>query len=274
MISLQKTLGFIGSGNMALAIIRGVLARGLVTPDKIVVSDANPDQVARVADAAGVTGVAGNCEVAEAADVVVLATKPQHVSGVMQEIREHLDPKRHVIVSICAGITTAAIEAAAGVEGLQVVRVMPNTPALISCGSAAIAAGTFVDAASLGVVTQVFDSVGTSVVVDEVKLDAVTGVSGSGPAYVFRFIEGLIAAAREQGLTEEEAQILVPQMVRGAARMAVEDGRSLEELRRAVTTPGGTTAAGLQVLEEQNFLQILSECVGAATSRSRELAGS
>jgi pyrroline-5-carboxylate reductase len=269
---LDKSIGFIGSGNMAMAIIKGMLAKELLPADRIIVSDASPEQVARVSSATGARGAASNAELASAADTLIIATKPQHVPGVMDEIRGQLDPARHLVISICAGVTTARIEAAAAVPGLPVVRVMPNTPALIGCGSAAIAAGSTVSREQLSVASQIFDSVGTSVIVDEVKLDAVTGVSGSGPAYVFRFMEALLAAATAQGLTEEEAAILVPQMVLGATRMAVAGDRSLAELRTAVTTPGGTTAAGLAVLDAGGFMELIESCVAAATARSRELA--
>lgn len=271
---LNSRVGFIGAGNMARAIIEGMLRKGLVKPDQVVVSDVSTEQVARLREATLVGAAASNGEVARGADVIIIATKPQHVAPVMEEIRPELDPARHLIISICAGVTTGRMEAEAGVDQLSVIRVMPNTPALIGAGSAGIAAGKNVSESQLSIARQIFDSVGQSVVLPEEKLDAVTGVSGSGPAYVFRFIELLIEAAQKQGLTEDEARVLVPQMVLGAARMAVEDGRSLEELRQAVTTPGGTTAAGLAALEAGGFAELLEKCVAAATARSKELAGS
>lgn len=271
MSPFEKTIGFIGSGNMARAIIRGIVATGLTTPDRIWISDANPEQVERLSAETEVRGAANNSEVARHCDLIILATKPHHVTGVMAEIQAVLQADRHLIVSICAGVRTATIEDAAA-AGTRVVRVMPNTPALIGCGSAAIAGGRNATSADLETVSQIFRSVGTAVVLDESKLDAVTGVSGSGPAYVFRFIEALMAAAELQGLSNEEAQILVPQMVLGAARMAVEGDRTLAQLREAVTTPGGTTAAGLRVLEGEGFVKAVSDCVAAATARSRELA--
>lgn len=273
MSSFNKTIGFIGSGNMARAIIRGMVATGLINPTQIWISDANPDQIVKLTADTGVNPATDNLHLASQCDVIVLATKPHHVAGVMAEIRNVLEPTRHLVVSICAGVRTRSIEEAAG-PGVRVVRVMPNTPALIGAGSAAIAGGSNVGPDDLSLVTRIFDSVGASVVLDEEKLDAVTGVSGSGPAYVFRFMEALLAAAEAQGLTPAEAHTLVPQMVLGAARMAVEGDRGLAELREAVTTPGGTTAAGLQVLEDNNFMQLIGDCVGAATARSRQLANS
>ncbi len=271
MSTFEKTIGFIGSGNMARAIIRGMIATGLTGPDKVWISDVNPEQVSKLATDTGVNAARDNRHLASQCDVIVLATKPHHVTTVMTEIRDALEPARHLVVSICAGVRTQTIEEAAG-PAVRVVRVMPNTPALIGCGSAAIAGGKNADGKDLETASQIFDSVGTSVVLDEEKLDAVTGVSGSGPAYVFRFMEALLLAAEEQGLSTVEAQTLVPQMVLGAARMAVEGDRGLAELREMVTTPGGTTAAGLRVLEDQDFMQLMSRCVAAATTRSRELA--
>lgn len=269
---LTQTLGFIGAGNMATAIIHGLITKGLVKADQVFISDADPEQVARLSSATGVNAAETNAALATRADVIIIATKPHHVAPVLEEIRGELDPARHLVISICAGVTTARMEAAAAVEGLAVVRVMPNTPALVGFGSAAIAAGSHVTDAQLDLAAEIFAAVGISVIMSEDKLDAVTGVSGSGPAYVFFFIESLIAAAVAQGLSEDEAEALVPQMVYGAAKMAVEDSRSLAALRQAVTTPGGTTAAGVAALEQGGFSLLLGNCVAAATRRSRELA--
>lgn len=273
MSPFDKTIGFIGSGNMAFAIIRGIITTGLVSPDRICISDANPAQVEKVSGVTGAQAAVDNINLVTHSDIIVLATKPYHLTGVLTEVKASLEVSRHLVVSICAGVRTSAIEAAAG-EGVHVVRVMPNTPALIGCGSAAISGGRNATNTDLEFVSQIFDSVGTSIPVPEEKLDAVTGLTGSGPAYVFRFIEALMAAAEEQGLTSEEAQVLVPQMVLGATRMAVEGDRTLAELREAVTTPGGTTAAGLKVLDQGHFMALISGCVAAATARSRELASS
>lgn len=271
MDKFNRTIGFIGSGNMARAIIKGMLNVGLVDAGQITVADALPEQIERVQQETGVKGAATNRELAAQSDILIVATKPYHVAGVMAEIRDLLQPERHLVISICAGVRTSLIEEAAG-DGIRVIRVMPNTPALLGNGSAGIASGASATPEDLELATRIFNSVGTSVVLGEEKLDAVTGVTGSGPAYVFRFIEALIAAAEDQGLSREEAAALVPQMVLGSARMAIESDKSLAELRQAVTTPGGTTAAGLKVLEEGDFVQLISDCVAAATARSRELA--
>lgn len=274
MAEFGKKIGFIGSGNMARAIIRGMLNVGLLSASDITIADALAEQVQKVQAETGVNAASSNAELAASSDVIIIATKPHHVAGVMAEIRPALQADRHLVISICAGVRTATIEAAAGGLNLPVIRVMPNTPALIGMGSAAIAPGAYAEDGHLKLASQIFDSVGTSVVTPEEKLDAVTGVSGSGPAYVIRFMEALLQAAEDSGLSADEAKILVPQMVLGSAKMAIESDRTLAELRKAVTTPGGTTAAGLKVLEEGDFMGLISDCVAAATARSRELAAS
>jgi pyrroline-5-carboxylate reductase len=268
---LQQTIGFIGAGNMARAILKGMISAGLVVPQQAILSDAISTQVDSAVAETGARAAKSNVEVATAADIIILATKPFQVAEVCAEIRDSLRADA-LLISICAGVPTHKIEAALGANA-RVVRVMPNTPALISCGSAAIAAGQNATAADLENAASIFKAVGTAVIVDEGKLDLVTGLTGSGPAYVFRFIESLLQAGTELGLSEAEAQALVPQMVLGAARMAIESGKPLHELRQNVTTKGGTTEAGLKVLEEGDFAQLIHDCVAAATRRSKELAG-
>lgn len=272
MEQLQQSIGFIGAGNMARAIIEGMIASGLTVPANVWIADPSEAQLTRLQQACGVNVAASNSELVTRADVIVIATKPYHVVDVLTEVQAELAAERHILISICAGVQTTTIESGAGLDGIRVIRVMPNTPALISSGSTGIAPGRWATGADLAIARQLFDSVGVSVVLDEAKLDAVTGLTGSGPAYVFRFMEVLIEAGVQQGLTREECLLLVPQMVAGAARMAVQDGRSLGELREAVTTPGGTTAAGLAALEAGGFPQLVADCVKAATERSRELA--
>lgn len=271
MSTLDRTVGFIGAGNMARAILKGMISSGLIAPAQALLSDAVASQIEEAVAQTGARAGANNKEVAREAEVIVLATKPFQVVDVCEEIRSELGASK-LLVSICAGIPTRKIEAGLA-PGAKVVRVMPNTPALIGCGSAAIAAGANAGKRDLETVEAIFRSVGTAVVVSEDKLDLVTGLTGSGPAYVFRFIEALLQAGTELGLSDAETRALVPQMVLGAARMAIESGKPLHELRQNVTTKGGTTEAGLKVLEEGDFAQLVHDCVAAATKRSRELAG-
>lgn len=275
MDTLETTIAFLGAGNMARAIAGGLVRTGLVPSHRMVASDVSPAALAALESAVpGLRVAAGNAGAAAGADVVILAVKPWGVAEVCASIRDDIRPDT-LVISICAGITTAAIEAAlrgdGGLSEPRVVRVMPNTPALIGAGSAACAAGAHATDDDLQLAVRLFRSVGAAVAVTEDKLDLVTGLTGSGPAYVFRFLEALIAAGTELGLTETEARTLVPAMVLGAARMAVESGRELHELRDAVTTKGGTTEAGLRTLEEGDFMQLVHDAVAAATARSREL---
>jgi pyrroline-5-carboxylate reductase len=271
MATLTQTLGFIGAGNMARAILGGTVRAGLVDPTRALASDVSPDQLAGFCAATGAAPAASNREVAEKSDIIIIATKPFHVEGVCAEVREAARPGQ-IWISICAGIRTSLIEQNLG-GGPRVVRVMPNTPALIGCGAAGVAPGAHATPDDLDLVTRLFGAVGVAVRVEEDQLDLVTGLSGSGPAYVFRFAEALIEAATELGLAPEQARALALQTLLGSARMALESGRPLHDLRAAVTTKGGTTEAGLRALEEGDFSELIHDCVEAATRRSRELSG-
>ncbi len=271
MDKLTERIAFLGAGNMARAIAGGMIKAGLVEPSQITASDVAEGALDALEQATGGRRAASNAAAAAGADVIVIATKPFQVGDVCREIREAAAERNPLVVSICAGIPTSAIEQHLGGEP-RVVRVMPNTPALIGCGSAACAPGRFVRPGDLDLTVRIFQSVGSAIAVDESKLDLVTGLTGSGPAYVFRFMEALIAAGTELGLSAEEAAALVPRMVLGAARMAVEGTSSLADLRNAVTTKGGTTEAGLRVLEEGEFLPLIQEAVARAAERSRELS--
>lgn len=270
MEGIREKFGFIGAGNMARAILGGMIKAGLIESGQAMVSDVSADQLKSTASMTGCATSASNADVARFADVVVLAVKPYQVADVCGEI-SGVVRSGQLFVSICAGIPCAFIEACLG-PGVRVARVMPNTPALIGCGAAAVAGGSTATEGDVSLVCRVFESVGVAVKVGEEKLDLVTGLTGSGPAYLFHFAEALIAAGVELGLSPEDAETLVKQTVLGAARMAVESGRSLEDLRKAVTTKGGTTAAGLDVLADGGFAELVKKCVDRATARSRELA--
>ncbi len=269
MDKLSEKIAFLGAGNMARAIAGGMIRAGLVEASQIVASDVSEAALDALEQATGARRASSNAEAAAQADVIILATKPFQVGDVCREISASVD--NPLLISICAGIPTSAMEDHLGGQ-VRVIRVMPNTPALIGCGSAAVAAGRYSTPGDLDLAVRIFKSVGSAIAVDESKLDLVTGLTGSGPAYVFRFMEALIAAGTELGLSAEEAKVLVPQMVLGAARMAVEDALPLHELRAAVTTKGGTTEAGLKVLEEGEFMHLVHEAVARAAERSRELS--
>ena len=270
-------IGFIGAGNMARAILGGAVRTGIVTPETTLAADPAAEQTARIASETGCRVAADNAQVARECDLIIFATKPHQVAAICEEIRPFTRPDQ-LFVSICAGVRTATIAAAlrgktAPQDEPRVVRVMPNTPALIGRGAAAVAGGAAATADDVALVARLFDAVGKAVVVPEEQLDAVTGLSGSGPAYVFRFIEALVDAGIDAGLAPDDAAILARQTVLGAAVMAIESPLPLHILRANVTTPGGTTEAGLRVLEEGELGELISDCVAAATRRSEELSG-
>ncbi len=273
-------IGFIGAGNMARAILGGAVRTGIVAPETTLVADPAAEQTARIAGETGCRVAADNAQVARECDLIIFATKPHQVVAICEEIRPFTRPDQ-LFVSICAGVRTATIAAALGggdssesqCTDPRVVRVMPNTPALIGRGAAAVAGGAAASPADIDLVVRLFGAVGKAVVVAEEQLDAVTGLSGSGPAYVFRFIEALVDAGIDAGLAPDDAAILARQTVLGAAVMAIESPLPLHTLRANVTTPGGTTEAGLRVLEEGELGELISDCVAAATRRSKELSG-
>jgi len=253
---------------MGAALLGGLLEAGW-EPDEISVAEADADR-RRVLEKrhSGVRIVSSAAWAVGEAEVVVVAVKPADVADVLAQAGEQLS-EAAVVVSIAAGVTIATLEDA--VPGQPVVRAMPNTPALVGRGAAAIAGGTRATEADLGVAERILGSVGVVVRVPEPLLDAVTGLSGSGPAYVFLVGEALIEAGVVVGLPRETAVTLASQTMLGAATMLAEGDESPEALRAAVTSPGGTTAAGLAQLEANGVRAALLDAVQAATERSREL---
>jgi pyrroline-5-carboxylate reductase len=266
----MKKLAMLGAGNMAGALVKGLLETKRYRARDIWVSDADAAQVRRMRREYGVDGAPENRTLVAESEVVVLAVKPQILSDVMAEIAPEVT-RRQLFVSIAAGFTLARLQVGLGAQA-KVVRVMPNTPALVGAGMSVFVRGARAKPADGGTVTELFGGVGAVVQIkDESLMDAVTGLSGSGPAYVYRFAEGLIAGAVAEGLDERLARQLTYQTIRGAALMLQETGRSPEELRAMVTSPGGTTLAGLQALDAGGFVSNVSNAVAAATHRSREL---
>lgn len=257
-------LQLLGGGRMGEALLGGLLAAGTLRPEQIAVVEIDPARRDHLVDR--FPGVAVVDAPAECQGLIV-ATKPADV-GPAVAAASRAGVER--IVSIAAGVSTGSIESAAG-RDVPVVRAMPNTPALVGAGAAAIAGGRHVSEADLVWAESVLGAVGTVVRVPEASLDAVTGLSGSGPAYVFLVAEALIDAGVNAGLPRETADALVRQTLLGAARLLSEGEQGPEALRAAVTSPGGTTAAGLRVLEERAMRAALIDAVAAATERSREL---
>lgn len=267
-MAVDRKIGFIGGGNMAEAMIRGLVAGGVV-PSGIAVSEPLPARRKSLEERYGIAAVTTAGEVFSSSDIVVLAVKPQVAPTVLAETAP-LVSDRHLLVSIMAGVTTAAIEAAFP-DGVRVVRAMPNTPALTLEGATAIAAGSRAGSEDLQVVRRIFELVGKAWVVEEKLMDAVTGLSGSGPAYVFTFIEALADAGVKSGLPRDVAAGLAAQTVYGSAKLLLETREHPALLRDKVTSPGGTTIAGLQALETGRFRGTVMEGVEAAVRRSAEL---
>lgn len=266
---IQQRIGFIGGGNMAEAIIRGLLAAGM-TVDQIKVSDPSAERRTLLSETFGISTGSDNRKVVRNSDVVVLAVKPQVHRQVLSSLDR--DDDGRLFVSIMAGIRTAALEDVLGSTD-RVVRVMPNTPALVLAGAAAIAGGSRSTDDDIALTRDIFATTGETVIVGEQLMDAVTGLSGSGPAYVFSFIEALSDAGVKNGLPRDTATRLAAQTVLGAARLLLETAEHPAVLREKVTSPGGTTIAGLHALEDKGFRAAVMAAVDAATARSKELAG-
>lgn len=261
-------IGFIGGGNMAEAIIKGLIAGG-TSPETILVSEPFEPRRQQVGETYKVKTTADNAEVASCCKTIVMAIKPQVAASVCATLRERITGE-HLVVSIMAGISSSALEGYF-TNPPRVVRVMPNTPALVLCGAAAASAGSRATQDDLAAVEAIFSQVGKCYRVDEKLMDAVTGLSGSGPAYVLTFIEALADGGVKNGLPRETALNLALQTVLGTARLLAETGEHPGSLRDKVTSPGGTTIAGLHALEKGSFRAIVMNAVEAATARSKEL---
>ena len=268
-MSEEHTIAFVGAGNMAGALIRGLVGTATVPADRIIAADPDRDRLSALAEELEIRVTSDNAEALQEATVVVLAIKPQVFAQVLPGLSAAARQDA-LLVSIAAGISTSIIERALP-DGARVVRTMPNTPALVGAGATAIAAGTSATDDDLELAETLFRSVGISVRVPEEQIDAVTGLSGSGPAYVFAMIEALRDAGAREGLPAETALQLASQTVFGAARLLLDEKEAPEVLRDRVTSPGGTTRAGLDALAAAGFADAIMGAVGAATRRSVEL---
>src|SRR5213594_148620 len=264
-----KKVGFVGAGNMGEALIRGLVESNLVPPDKILVADVRADRVHQLADQYGLRAVASNASLVSAADVVILAVKPQIMAPVLREAMPALT-NRPLLISIAAGVSTATIQSIIG-KYPRLIRVMPNTPALVLQGVTAIARAPGLEQDDLETAQEIFAAVGRAVVLDEEQMDAVTGLSGSGPAYVALVIEALADGGVKMGLDRATAMTLATQTVLGAAKLLAETGMHPAALKDMVSSPGGTTIAGIAALEEGDVRTTFIRAVERATLRSREL---
>lgn len=268
MADIDRKLGFIGAGNMGEALLKGLLARGSARAQDVRVSARRPERVQELVKGYGVQG-GSNVEVARGSDVLVLAVKPQILDQVLREISPAVT-RDQLVVSVAAGVPIAAIERRLH-PPMRIVRAMPNTPATVGAGATAIALGENATEADLSVARTIFDSVGLTVVLEESQLDAVTGLSGSGPAYLFLIIEALADAGVKVGLSRRASLQLAAQTVLGSAKLLIESGQHPGLLKDGVTSPGGTAIAGLHTLEAGGLRNVLMNAVEAATRRSREL---
>ncbi len=265
----SERLGFIGGGNMGEALIKGLLISGRFDASQIGVSDISQERLDHLHNTYQVSTVAGNRELATGSDLIVLAVKPQQVGDVLGEINASLD-HLPLMISIAAGVPIATLEQSLG-KPVPVIRVMPNTPALVLAGASAIAAGTHASADHLAIAKVLFEAVGLVVQVEESHMDAVTGLSGSGPAYVFLFMEALIDAGVLMGLSRPVARDLAVHTTLGSAKLLAESGEHPGVLKDQITSPGGTTIHGLTILESGGLRGMLMDAVEAATRRSEEL---
>jgi pyrroline-5-carboxylate reductase len=268
-MKITGKIGFLGGGRMAEALIKGISHAGLFAAEQIVAVDPAEDRRQLLAKQYKIN-VAEDSAVLADCEIVVLAVKPQVLSGLLQSKRAHFN-KKQLVISIAAGVSLGVLESSLSGCDCRLVRVMPNTPALIMEGAAALCGGRLANADDLKAATAIFDAVGKSVVLDEAAMDAVTGLSGSGPAYVFSFIEALIDGGVKVGLNRDVAETLALQTVLGSVKLAIDSGKHPADLRAMVTSPGGTTIAGLHEMERAGFQGIIMDAVEAATRRSREL---
>jgi pyrroline-5-carboxylate reductase len=264
-------VGFLGAGQMATALAAGWARAGLLDIGRSRAADPVPAAREKFEQATGVRAVGTNAEVA-GADLLVLAVKPQVMPAVLAEVRPHVAP-RHVVVSIAAGVTLTTLADGLG-AGTRLVRVMPNTPCLVGASASGYAAGPAATAEDVALVGRLFAAVGRAFALPERLLDAVTGLSGSGPAFVYVLIEALADGGVRVGLPRDVAQALAAQTVLGSARMVLETGQHPGALKDGVASPGGTTIAGLHALERAGFRAALMDAVEAATKRAEELGKS
>jgi pyrroline-5-carboxylate reductase len=265
----SRRIGMLGAGNMAGALIRGLLASKSVTPEQITASDVRADHLRELEGQYGIKTFSDNKELAAASNLVVLAVKPQVVDRVLDQMADAFAPGT-LLVSIAAGVPIRSLEARLP-EHVRVVRAMPNTAAIALAGATGIAPGSRATQDDIDITQALFAAIGRSVVLDETLIDAVTGLSGSGPAYVMVIIEALADGGVKVGLHRDTALLLAAQTVYGSAKLLLETGEHPGRLKDMVTSPGGTAIAGLHTLESGGLRRTLIDAVDTATKRAIEL---
>ncbi len=267
----MEKIAFIGAGNMAEALIRGIIRRQLVVSENIIAGEADPGRRQQIGEGLGISVTGDNREAISRAGIIILAVKPQALDQVLAEIAEEITPDQ-LLISILAGISTHRLEENLK-AGVPVIRVMPNTPALVGAGVSVISPGRQAGEDAIATARAILEAVGEVWVMEEKMIDTVTAFSGSGPAYFFLFAEALIRGGEELGLPRREAERLATATLAGAGKLLKDSGRSAEELRRQVTSPGGTTEAAIAVFRQRGLEEIVKEAMTAACHRSKELGG-
>ncbi|MDI6900271.1 MAG: pyrroline-5-carboxylate reductase [Anaerosomatales bacterium] len=264
----ERTIAIIGGGRMGEAIVAGLISAGAADAASIVVAEPDPARHA-VFEAHGVRCVRDGHDAVQDAEIVILAVKPQVIDAVLAHLAEDV-PAGARVVSIAAGVRCARLEALLE-DGVAVIRVMPNTPALVGAGMSVVSGGTHASPEQVEEIRALFEALGSAIVLDERYQDAATAISGSGPAYVALFIDALARAGVRQGLSRDVAQQLATQTLRGTVELLERTGKHPEELVDAVSSPGGTTIAAIEALEKKGFRASVAEAVEAAVRRAREL---
>ena len=266
---LKEKIGFIGGGKMGEALINGILRAGLSSSDKIMVSDVDKKRLQILEKEAGIKTTQDNKKITSDSDIIILAVKPNMMGSVLDELNSEITSK-HLIISIAAGIPLSFIESSLN-KGCRAIRVMPNTPCLVGETAAGYALGKKATRNDGKLVGQILDAVGKSFLLEEKYLDAVTGLSGSGPAFIYVVIEALADGGIKMGLPRDVAITLAAQTAFGAAKMVLESGTHIGQLRDSVTSPGGTTIEGLHALEKGGIRNALIDAVETATKKSKSL---
>jgi len=265
----EKKIGIIGTGNMGEALIDGLLHSRSSVPENIICSDVKKEKLKTVREKYGITSKTNNPDVVKASDIIIYAIKPQIMTKILKETADFLDSSK-IIISIAAGVPLSAIESCLNKE-LRLVRVMPNIAAFVREGASAIAPGGHTSEGDLKIAKAIFDSVGKSVIIEESLMDAITGLSGSGPAYIFLIVDALADAGVKMGIARDDALFLSSQTVLGAAKLLMDTKEHPGKLKDKVTSPGGTAIVGLHTLEEGGLRTTLINAVEAATNRAKEL---
>ncbi|NJD77188.1 MAG: pyrroline-5-carboxylate reductase [Candidatus Methanoperedens sp.] len=264
----NKKIGFIGTGKMGEALIKGILQARLIPHSMIYASDMDTLKLQSLERDHKINACRDNCASVTSSDIIIIAVKPQIIPDVLKEIRNSI--KNQLIISIAAGVPIETFENALP-AGTKVIRVMPNIAATVKEAASAISPGSAVSKEDISIASEIFNAVGRSVILPERLMDAVTGLSGSGPAYIFMIIEALADGGVHEGLDRNTARLLAAQTVLGAARMALADSMHTGELKDMVTSPGGTTIRGIRVMEEKGIRVAMMNAVIAACERSKEL---